>query len=236
MKINQLISVIAFVSMAFSCQSQNADVLDPTTFDQLAASTANSVILDVRTPNEYAEGFINNSINIDYNSGSFKADVRKLDKSKPTFVYCLSGGRSSSAASFMRSSGFVKVYELKGGLLSWQKNNLPIVTKNQKVSTDKISTDQYNQFTRQSPKVLIDFYAPWCAPCKKMEPDLDALAKKFEGKLSVIRINIDENKELAKSMGIDEIPVVKIYNDSKLFRTYTGYLTKESLENAVLSK
>ena len=61
--------------------------------------------------------------------------------------------------------------------------------------------------------VLIDFYAPWCGPCKKMEPMLEEFARENEGKIKVIRLNVDENKQLAMQLGIDEIPVVKIFKN-----------------------
>ena len=55
-----------------------------------------------------------------------------LDKNKPYFVYCLSGARSRSAANYMRSMGFVQVYDMKGGTLAWTKNHLKLTTTSHK--------------------------------------------------------------------------------------------------------
>lgn len=77
------------------------------------------VILDVRTVDEVAQGFIKGALNIDYYSKVFKSELTKLDKSNPVFVYCKSGGRSSKAMAIMVDMGFVEVYNLIGGYSGW---------------------------------------------------------------------------------------------------------------------
>ena len=68
------------------------------------------------------------AINIDFNSPEFETQIAKLDKSKTYYVYCLSGGRSGQAAKWMRDHSFSKVFELKGGILAWQNEKLPLST------------------------------------------------------------------------------------------------------------
>ena len=80
--------------------------------------------------------------------------------------------------------------------------------------------------------LLIDFYAPWCGPCKKMEPMLEEFARENEGKIKVIRLNVDENKQLAMQLGIEAIPVVKIFKNGNEAWTYTGLLEKPALIEA----
>ncbi|HQW24961.1 MAG TPA: rhodanese-like domain-containing protein, partial [Saprospiraceae bacterium] len=70
-------------------------------------------------------------INIDYYKPSFKDEIKKLDKDKTYFVYCLAGGRSKSAYEVMKKEGFVKIYELNGGISEWQTSNLPLTVKPQ---------------------------------------------------------------------------------------------------------
>ncbi|HWS59680.1 MAG TPA: rhodanese-like domain-containing protein [Flavobacterium sp.] len=80
----------------------------------------NSVILDVRTENEYNDGIIPNSINIDiYEGQGFIDKLQELDKSKKYFVYCRSGARSAKACEVMYSLGFEEAYNLEGGILGW---------------------------------------------------------------------------------------------------------------------
>jgi rhodanese-related sulfurtransferase len=77
-------------------------------------------IVDVRTPEEYQDGFIDNSQNIDFNSPTFDEDITKLDKTKPVILYCKSGGRSAKCAEKLKDAGFVKIYDLKGGITQWK--------------------------------------------------------------------------------------------------------------------
>lgn len=79
----------------------------------------NTVILDVRTPGETANGVIEGAIELDYRSPNFKDEVAKLDKDKTYLVYCASGGRSGKACSAMQGMGFREVYNLKGGYRAW---------------------------------------------------------------------------------------------------------------------
>ena len=76
-------------------------------------------LIDVRTSEEYSKGFIEEAQNIDYNSTDFANKISKLDKNKPVLLYCAMGGRSSKASKVFKSLGFKKIYDLKGGFLSW---------------------------------------------------------------------------------------------------------------------
>ncbi len=77
------------------------------------------VILDVRTEGEVANGAIENSVNLDFYAENFKEELSKLDKNKPYYVYCKSGGRSGNAMKMMKKMGFVEVYNLNGGYSNW---------------------------------------------------------------------------------------------------------------------
>ncbi|WP_323789440.1 rhodanese-like domain-containing protein [Psychroserpens sp.] len=85
-------------------------------------------IVDVRTPEEYKDGFIGNSQNIDFNSPTFDEDITKLDKSKPVILYCKSGGRSAKCTEKLKDAGFVKIYDLYGGITQWKFKGLEIKT------------------------------------------------------------------------------------------------------------
>jgi len=81
--------------------------------------TENSVLIDVRTIEEYSGGHIEGALNIDVFSPNFQSEIEKLDKSKDYFIVCRSGGRSMSAAGAMESMGFEKVTNMAGGMMSW---------------------------------------------------------------------------------------------------------------------
>ncbi|OQB06711.1 MAG: Thiosulfate sulfurtransferase GlpE [bacterium ADurb.Bin212] len=80
------------------------------------------VIVDVRTPEEYAEGHIDSAINIDFYDPDFNNKLKSLDRDLPYLIYCRSGSRSSMAIDYFRNLGFVELYELGGGYNSWQSN------------------------------------------------------------------------------------------------------------------
>jgi rhodanese-related sulfurtransferase len=77
------------------------------------------VIIDVRTPEEFAEGHIENAINIDFYSATFRDDLDKLDKDQTYLIYCRSGRRSGLSIPMMKELGFMEVYHLLGGIVRW---------------------------------------------------------------------------------------------------------------------
>ncbi len=83
-------------------------------------------MLDVRTPKEVAEGHIANATNIDYFSPEFKAELAKLDKTRPVLVYCHSGRRSGNTMAALQEMGFSEVYNLETGIVGWEAAGLPI--------------------------------------------------------------------------------------------------------------
>jgi len=99
-------------------------VVKPTEFKE---KSKNQVIIDIRTPQEFSQGHIEGAININYFDHSFMEQIGKYDKSKPIFLYCRSGNRTSSAAAKIAKLGFEEVYDLQGGIMSWSKENLQII-------------------------------------------------------------------------------------------------------------
>ncbi len=82
-------------------------------------------IIDVRTPEEYNEGHLANSKNINIRTSNFEQQLAMLDKTKPVMVYCRSGGRSANAAQKMDELGFQEVYNMDGGITQWEHAKLP---------------------------------------------------------------------------------------------------------------
>lgn len=84
-------------------------------------------LVDVRTPEEYNEGYIENAQNIDFYSPTFDEDILKLDKSKPVILYCKSGTRSAKCADKLKEAGFEKIYDLEGGITEWKYKGLDVI-------------------------------------------------------------------------------------------------------------
>jgi len=85
----------------------------------------NFVILDVRTPEEFLGEYIENPINLDYYSDTFRDDLDKLDKNKTYLIYCRSGRRSENALNIMKELDFKEVYNMLGGITKWKSEGLP---------------------------------------------------------------------------------------------------------------
>lgn len=96
--------------------------VDAKGFKESLDATPDAVILDVRTPEEVQEGAIPGAVNIDFNAPDFGEKISALDKTKPYYVYCKGGGRSSKATEQMKSEGFTDVHNLEGGFKSWMDN------------------------------------------------------------------------------------------------------------------
>lgn len=85
----------------------------------------NFVILDVRTPEEFLGEHIENAVNLDYYSDTFRNDLDKLDKNKTYLIYCRSGSRSENALNIMKELDFREVYNMSGGIIKWNSEGLP---------------------------------------------------------------------------------------------------------------
>ena len=86
---------------------------------------SNFVILDVRTPEEFLGEYIENAVNLDYYSDTFRNDLDKLDKNKTYLIYCRSGRRSENALNIMKELDFREVYNMLGGIIKWKSEGLP---------------------------------------------------------------------------------------------------------------
>ena len=107
-----------FASMEEYNAATNIASLSVSDFSR-AADTSGTVILDVRTPAEYADGHIRGALNIDFRDPMFSNELAKLDKSKTYAVYCRSGNRSGQALQMMKTLGFINASDLSGGIIAW---------------------------------------------------------------------------------------------------------------------
>lgn len=131
--INQEISITYYNTQGQVIKPEVESVLKKITTQEAYAliqenkGNENFVILDVRTPEEIANGAIENSIKIDYYSDTFREEINELDKENTYLVYCRSGGRSGEATKLMEELGFQKVYDMSGGFSQWEAEDLPFV-------------------------------------------------------------------------------------------------------------
>ncbi|UMB53451.1 rhodanese-like domain-containing protein [Lutibacter sp. A64] len=100
------------------------EVVTPADFKE---KSENQIIIDVRTPGEFAQGHIKGARNINLFDKNFIEQFADLDKSTPLYIYCRSGSRTSKASKKLAEIGFENIYDLHGGIINWHKNNFPII-------------------------------------------------------------------------------------------------------------
>ncbi len=123
----KVIALIAVALLLAGCSSSSsANNLSVEEFSTKAAEPG-VVTLDVRTPGEFAEGYIQGARLIDFQSGNFESEIATLDKNATYAVYCRSGNRSGQAVKVMQEAGFTNVFNMNGGVIDWVNAGLPLV-------------------------------------------------------------------------------------------------------------
>lgn len=225
------IIIAVFISLLFNaCNSsaQNASNKSVDDFEK-GITQQNVQILDVRTASEYQSGHLKKALQANWNNEvEFQERTKALDKSKPVYVYCLSGVRSNAAANWLSENGFKNVVSMKGGINAWKQANKPVEGQS------NVKQMTYNEFTAQIPKdktVLVDFSATWCAPCRKMKPIIDSLKSE---NYTIIEVDGGTQTALCKALKIEAFPTFIIYKNRKETTRKQGLLTKEALKKLLL--
>ena len=124
------LSVVMIFSLSVAaCTKQVIADITPQVASKLIAENRDDpdfIIIDVRTPEEFAAGHIENAINIDFRSEGFEDSINELDKNKTYLVYCRTANRSRSAVNIMEELDFNEIYHMLGGIVQWEAEGLPI--------------------------------------------------------------------------------------------------------------
>ena len=81
--------------------------------------------------------------------------------------------------------------------------------------------------------VLVDFFAPWCGPCRMLAPVLEEIAEEFQGKIKVVKVNVDESSLTATNYNVLSIPTMIFFKNGEVKETITGFLEKEELKSKI---
>lgn len=222
--VNRIVVFLTGLVMLAACQSNAQSSLPIEEFEK-KVSEKGAQILDVRTMGEYNSGFIRNALQADWNNrAQFDERTQYLDKSKPVYVYCASGARSANAAVVLRERGFTAI-NMEGGLNAWKKAGKPIEGAS---GEGKITGEDYRKYSSQQGLVLVDFGAPWCPPCKKMEPVMAELKKK--GTVTIQFVDGGANTDLMNEQKVEALPTFILYKNGKEVWRKQGIVTMEEFE------
>ena len=94
----------------------------------------------------------------------------------------------------------------------------------------KVTNSNYETLTKQHNLLVVDFWAPWCPPCRALGPHIEALATEYAGKVAIGKCNVDENAELTNKFGISGIPAIFFIKNGKIVDQQVGYCEKEVLK------
>ena len=233
----KILFISALALAAVSCSNSQAQKSETKISAEQLAKAVDTIseiqLIDVRTPDEFKGGHVKHAVNIDWRGSDFAKQTEALDKSKPTYVYCLSGGRSAQAVASLEKQGFTNIIEMGGGMMEWRNKGLEEEKNSTKPAVQGMTKAQYDALLDSKKLVLVDFYADWCAPCKKIKPFLDNISKDMGEQVTIVRIDADANPELCSTLGVDGLPTLKMYKNKQEVWNQIGFINEKGLREAV---
>ena len=223
---------LSLTLICFTVQSQNNVTLQISSqkFKQLI-SNGEGVLLDVRTEREFKNGHIENSGQLNFYARDFRQRLLLLPKDQPVYLYCNTGWRSNIAASFLIRNGYTQVYNLEHGIMEWEQADFPVtIDPNAQPETDdRFLTSEFNALIHQDELVFIDFYAPWCGPCRQMMPIIDSLTTEYKGRVNIVKINADASKRLMRDIQLVSVPYLVLYHQGEILFEHKGMIGRQEL-------
>lgn len=204
------------------------DVVPAATFEK-GMGQPGVQLLDVRTAKEFNTGHLPDALQADFTKkNEFFERIKYVDRSKPVYVYCLSGGRSSAAAKWMRENGYTKVVEMDGGVIAWKQAGKALTGGN---AGPQLSITDFERSVSGEQWVLVDVGATWCPPCRKMEPVVKEIVK--EKKLKLVNVDAGKDTDVMNSINAKVPPTFVLYKNGKEVWRKEGIVTADEFRSAI---
>lgn len=233
MKSLNLFIIILFAACYFACGQKASSTmqLSAQEFARHISLTDQKVLLDVRTQREFKNGHIQNAGQLNYYAFDFRKRLLLLPKNQPVYLYCNTGYRSDRAADFLIKNGYAEVYNLQHGIMEWELENLPVIVDPdaQPDMDDKFEPAEFAGLLQNNPLVFVDFYAPWCGPCRRMMPMIDSLKVEYHEKIEIVKINADASKRLMRELKMVSVPYLRLYEDGEVIFEHKGLIDRQNL-------
>ncbi len=215
------------------CQEKHR-IQFPNDFEKTIRASNPLHLIDLRTKGEFEAGHIKKSIHIDFLRADFEDYIKGIYSKKTSLVlYCQSGKMSEDAANYLNELGYENIITLKGGFEKWISNSKPYTSAKKTFEPlGFISKENYNTRVRDNKWVLVDFYADWCGPCKKMAPILYKIDEE-NSQLSLLKIDADKNTSMTETLEVSEIPTMILYKNGKQVWRHTGLITEAEIKSKI---
>lgn len=222
---------LLFINSIIFAQKSTLSVID---FEKKILEFPNPQLIDIRTPEDFSRGHIRKAQNINFNDDNFGDLIKtKLDKNRPVFLYCFSGSKSADAIVYLKDLGFRQVFDLEGGFAKWTASSKPYVSSNTNTQPiAAITMENLDKIVRSNQVVLIDFYADWCAPCKKMTPILNKIADENK-EIKLLKVNAEKNDNIATVFKVEAIPTYVIIKNARQVWRGEGEMTETEMKEVI---
>lgn len=123
-------------------------------------------------------------------------------------------------------------------ILARKKNELIAKTQKQSnsniVSPFALTDSNFDQTIEKYSLIVVDFWAPWCGPCRMVSPIIEQLASELSGKVVFGKVNVDENPRIASTFGIRSIPTISIFKNGRVIDSFVGAASKSQLQSKIM--
>jgi thioredoxin len=220
-KVFQIFTLLGFSITVFGqIESKN---ITPQEFDKLFKTHEGAILIDLRTPKEFAVARLKKAINVDLMMEGFEDFmVKKFSKNSKLFLYSQSEEDAKNASQYLFEIGYKNIWTLKGGFENWILSSKPYISGSQNFTPQNIYTKEiFQKKIRENKYVIVDFYADWCGPCKKMAPILFDIDNKRDD-VTLFKIDSDQNQTLVREYEITDIPTILIFRYGRQTWRTTG--------------